>query len=339
MLKERQFYGILYTYRLNERYYTVNLFQNLQYLIYFHCAKQLNVQIMAQVTIYSDNREKSVVVDIDNVTDDDYEAIKKNFINLLQTEKAFEAIASGFLFAVHLCPKANPSDLWQHIIYRTYIEQGRNGQSWKRASGHGFEVAFTRLYNPHLAKYGIRMAKLSTNTAVKALGKMGLNGKIAASKMDVIFEGYCTESDKWKIFGVAHFKASLAERIQDDAPASRVIMNHEFISVAITLDSKSYPPPFGNGINYGELGGRTSLAGIRENQPKRDYFEKYGDFTNCYSYNLRTPASPSVTESGSRIKTLSFAEIQPDDFVKDISDTWEKIKEDSCAKLPDADVS
>ena len=82
------------------------------------------------------------------------------------------------------------------------------------------------------------------------------------------------------------------------------------------------------------MGGRTIAAGVKENQPKRNYFEKDGDFTNGYSYNLRTPQSPIITPSGSRIKTLSFSENQPDEFVNDIQTFWLAIKAEICKKMP-----
>lgn len=290
---------------------------------------------MVRIKVYSYKRDKNVVVDVENVSDNSYELIRTSFIKLLQKHKPYEAIAEAFVYALELCPKANPSDIWQHIIYRTYIDEGNNEQSWKRASGQGFEVAYAKIYNPRFAVYGIRLVVLSKSSAIKALKEMGLFGKIEPSKMDIAIEGNCDlQSNEWRIFGVIHGKTSLAERIKDDAPASRIIMEHGFVSVAATLDSKSFPPPHGDGVNHGELGGRTFAAGIKENQPKRNYFEKDGDFTNGYSYNLRTPQSPEITSSGSRIKTLSFSENQPDAFVSDIQTFWLVIRAEICKKMP-----
>lgn len=290
---------------------------------------------MVNIKVYSYKRDKNVTVEVKNVTDSNYKLIRQNFIRLLKKVKPYEAIADAYVYALELCPKANPSDVWQHIIYRTYMDRGNNEQSWKRASGQGFEVAFAKVYNPRFAVYGIRLVVLSKNGAIKALKEMKLDGKIEPSKMDIAIEGNCDlQGNEWRIFGVIHGKTSLAERIKDDAPASRIIMEHGFISVAATLDSKSFPPPHGDGVNHGELGGRTSSSGIKENQPKRNYFEKDGDFTNGYSYNLRTPQSPKITVSGSRIKTLSFSEKQPDEFVNDIKTFWLAIKAEICKKMP-----
>ena len=294
---------------------------------------------MTKIKVYSNKRDKYVTVDIANIDDESYQNIRNNFIELLETNRPYLAIAKAYVFAIDLCPEANPSDIWQHIIYRTYIDEGNNEQSWKRASGQGFEVAFAEIYNPRLAVYGIRLVVLSKNSAIRALKEMKLEGIIEPSKMDIAIEGNCDlQGNEWRIFGVIHGKTSLAERIKDDAPASRIIMEGGFVSIAATLDSKSFPPPHGDGINYGELGGRTIARGVKENQQKRNYFEKDGDFTNCYSYNLRTPSSPIITSSGCRIKTLSFAENQPDELVNDIQTFWVAIKAEICKKMPVTDV-
>src|SRR5260221_11364729 len=100
---------------------------------------------MVRIKVYSYKRDKNVVVSVENVPDQSYNLIRKRFIQLLKKQRPYEAIADAFVYAVELCPKANPSDIWQHIIYRTYISVGNNEQSWKRASGQGFEVAFSKI--------------------------------------------------------------------------------------------------------------------------------------------------------------------------------------------------
>jgi hypothetical protein len=294
---------------------------------------------MVNIQVYSYQRDSSVTVDVTNVSDAEYSAIKQNFLTLLTTHKAYQAISNGFVYAVNLCPKANPSDVWQHIIYRIYMDKTNNEQSWKRASGQGFEEAFASIYNPRLAAYGIKMVVLNKTLAEKALKEMDLSKVIEPSKMDIAIEGNCSDTGfAWKIFGVVHAKTSIAERIKDDAPASRIIMKKGLLSLAATLDSKSFPPPHGDGINHGELGGRTIGSGLKENQPKRNYFEKDGDFSNGYSFNLRTPESPDVTPSGSRIKTLSFSEQQPDVLVQDIVGFWKKNRGEICKLMPTSTI-
>ena len=120
---------------------------------------------------------------------------------------------------------------------------------------------------------------------------------------------------------MAHVKASTAERIQDDVPASVSIMNSGLVSIILTMDVKSYPPPHGNCVNYGELGGRS--VGRDRQRIKRDYIEVAGQFDGLFSFNLRTPECPLHTESGKRIHTLSLSESQPDKLVRFIRERWE----------------
>lgn len=294
---------------------------------------------MIKIKIYSYDRKSNVDVELDNIDETQYRSIQKELLEKLSNEQAYGAISHAYIYAVNLCPKANPSDLWQHIIYRTFTDNGKNEQSWKRASGQAFENAFVELYNSHLANYGIRLVVLSSTTANQALEEMGLKGAIAPSKMDIAIQGNCGLAEaKWKIFGVVHAKTSIAERIKDDAPASKIIMEKGFLSVLVTLDSKSFPPPHGDGVNHGELGGRTFGQKKTGPQPKRDYFEIDGDFHFGYSYNLRTPPTIGETRSGSKIKTLSFNLSQPDGFVKDVTEYWKKVKNNICAKIPETKV-
>ncbi len=294
---------------------------------------------MAKIKVYSQDRSEFVEVEIESITDVQYKTIQSNLRDLLKKNQAYSAIAKSFVDAVNLCPTANPSDLWQHIIYRTFIDCGKNEQSWKRASGQAFEHAFVNIYNTRLSPYGIRLLVLSLKTSTVALSEMNLTGKVAPSKMDIAIEGNCgTSTPKWKIFGVIHAKTSIAERIKDDAPASRTIMDKGFLSILVTLDSKSFPPPHGNGINYGELGGRTFGNDKPKQQIKRDIFEIDGDFNNGYSYNLRTPPTNNETSSGSKIKTLSFNTTQPDNFVQDVSEHWNSVRYKICKTQPETFV-
>ncbi len=165
------------------------------------------------------------------------------------------------------------------------------------------------LYNPTINLHGLRLRMLGPEEANRFLAKLGTD--VTATKVDIFLEQVVGRN--WEILGAVHVKSSIAERIQDDVPASRVFMDNGLLSILITLDSKSYPPPHGIGINYGELGGRS----VDKNKAriKRDYIEKTGQFDALFSYNLRTPPSAENTPSGKRIFTLSFAEPQPDKFV------------------------
>lgn len=257
----------------------------------------------------------SVIVDIENVTDAQVKKITKNLKDLIKSEKQVsDAFSKAFCFAVNLCPKANPSDIWQHLIYRSVLDLGMSDQQWKRISGFALERAFSEIYNPVLKKRGLRIRPLPKNEAHSILQKLGFKGEIKKDKIDCIIESLI--NNEWKMIAGLHVKASLAERIQDDVPASLALMSKNLLSIVLTLDSKSYPPPHGDGVNYGELGGRSWASTASKARIKRQYIEEDGQFDALFSFNLRTPPSSKKTPSGKKIYTLSFGEKQPDKFVE-----------------------
>lgn len=237
--------------------------------------------------------------------------------HLAGDEQTSTAVALAFLDLTIVCPKANPSDLWQHVIYRHLLERGWSEQRWKRVSGFALERAFVELYKPRFAPHGIRMHILSASEANTLLNKLGIT-ETRATKVDLFLEG--KSGRDWLVFGAAHVKSSIAERIQDDVPASRAFMERGLLSIALTMDAKSYPPPHGNCVNYGELGGRS--LGIEKERIKRNYIEVGGQFDGLFSFNLRTPPSPSTTASGKCIYTMLLHEKQPDQLVRFLAERW-----------------
>jgi len=139
---------------------------------------------------------------------------------------------------------------------------------------------------------------------------MGLTAVVGGSKLDV---GLYLElrTGGHRIFGGVHVKASLAERVSDDVPASRAMMGKGYFSPLWTLEVKSFPPTTGDLINRDELG---SPEGPSD---KRRYIEEHGDFDNCYSANSRTVPSRNVTASGKRVYVLNLLN-QPDRFAQDV---------------------
>ena len=198
------------------------------------------------------------------------------------------------------------------------MASGWNDNKWKRVSGFALERALSSIYTPRLAKYGLQMTRLTSREAQACLDRRHID--INPTKADLFLTG--EKDGRWRLFGVAHVKASIAERIQDDVPASVSIMDAGLVSIILTMDAKSYPPPHGDCVNYGELGGRS--AGSDKLRIKRDYIEIHGQFDGLFSFNLRTPESPAVTESGKRIHTLSLSESQPDKLVRFIREAWER---------------
>lgn len=274
--------------------------------------------------VYSTNRQQLVEVDIENVTYEQYEIVVGNFKKRLTTMKNYEAIAETYKEAIELCPGANPSDLWRHLVYRPYLEINGD-QSWKRAGGQALEVFFADFYNAHLSFYGIQIVVLSRATSISAFQEMGILDKVGKSKLDIVLTGQCNNSNR-KVFGGIHVKASIAERIADDIPASQAMMNAGFFTGLATLDMKAFPPPHGDEVNRGEL---QFPQRANDTSDKRNYFERDGLFHACYSYNLRTP--PSINSSVlAPIRTLKFSDPKPDMFMQDVIEAWEQRKNTLC---------
>lgn len=260
-------------------------------------------------------------VEVADITDKQVSDARACLDKRLKTEDQISTgLALGFLDSAAMCPIANPSDLWQHVIYRHLLQSGWSDQRWKRVSGFALERAFVTLFVPRLASYGIRMRILSEAEANSLLKRLKIT-EAKATKVDLFIEGQ--KDGQWHPFGAAHVKSSIAERIQDDVPASRAFMERGLLSVAMTMDAKSYPPPHGNCVNYGELGGRS--LGVKKERLKRNYIEEAGQFDGLFSFNLRTPPSGKATPSGKRIYTMPLHEDQPDQFVRFLENYWRGI--------------
>lgn len=283
---------------------------------------------MANIEVRSSQRGvDSAWVEVECITDAEVMSFRRELDRRLELQGPSDAVAAVLVELTRACPKANPSDLWQHVIYRHLLAEGWSDNRWKRVSGFALERALVLLYAPRLAPLGIRMHIVNAREANSALAKMGIEG-IQASKVDLFLEGLIQvegglleATKEWVVFGSAHVKSSIAERIQDDVPASRAFMDRGYTSVAITMDAKSYPPPHGIGINFGELGGRST--GIDKDRIKRRYVENDGQFDGMFSYNLRTPESAAQTSSGKRIYTLGMHDEHPDKLVQFLHEKWQ----------------
>jgi len=263
------------------------------------------------VDLQSPDGRTHAAVQLDAVEPEQYRQLSDLLGERLECEDlAYAAVSAVMCQAVQLCPNANPADLWVHLIYHQFRSRfARSDQSWKRVSGQAFEHVLASIYRPRLGAQGITL-RPSTRADAAAFGLLerGLGG----AKMDLSLEG-AHEGEPVR-FGVIHCKASIAERLTDDVPVSKALMRKGIWSAVATMDAKMFPPPRGDGVVNGELGLKA--------RDKRKYFEVAGQFSGCYSFNLRTPPSPVKTKSGRRINTLSFTEPQPDVFVKDVCAAW-----------------
>lgn len=181
------------------------------------------------------------------------------------------------------------------------------GQSWKRASGDAFELFLANYYNTILKNTFLRLIPLTRDESKRALGQMGIAGKVGDSKLDIaIVKDYHNQFrglGSRTIIGGIHAKASLAERASDDVPTSKEMMNMGYQSYLFTLDVKSFPlseTVTGTRayVNKGELGTPKVPT------DKRRYIEEHGSFDACFSLNKRTIPSPEITHSGKKIFTL-----------------------------------
>lgn len=243
-------------------------------------------------------------------------------LNVLRPQlKNREAITQALEFAVNELPDLNPSDIYQHIIYRIYLREykkSKSEQSWVRAGGEALELFIERRYSQILESYGITIqALLSSKAKAAALKEMGLTGKVGDSKLDLVLYG--NYEGKKIVFGGVHSKASLAERVSDDVPCSEAMMKKGFTSFLYTFDSKSFPPPAGDLVNRGEMGSSEHPS------DKRKYIEEHGSFDACFSYNLRTIPSDKYTPSGKHIFVCSLKPAE-DVFPSKIVAAWEKYK-------------
>lgn len=257
-----------------------------------------------------------IEVSLEHFTDTDLVTTKLEIDNfLLSGMQTSEAIAQVLINATERAPEANPSDIWHHVIYRHLLEKQWNDAKWKRVSGFAMERFIEKVYTARLAS-DIRIRRFSKKEADAFLKRIG--SQISSTRIDLFLEGY--HDNKWHVFGIGHAKSSLGERIQDDVPASEAFMKMGYVSIMITMDAKSYPPPHGNCVNYGELGGRS--VGVDKHRIKREYIEKHGLFDALFSFNLRTPSSPEITPSTKKIYALPLFGTQPDSFVSFLRQKW-----------------
>lgn len=236
-----------------------------------------------------------------------------------------EAVAQSFLHAVHLWPRANPSDLWWFIVCRAYCDPYNHPatsarmsfeQSWKRTGGWALEEIMVRHYGPSLRQHGINM--LIENNARKRrwIQSLGLTQPIEADKIDVVLTGETGSGPVF--FGIVNVKASFAERRTDDVPLSAIMIQNGYTAPLWTMDCKSTPSttPF----NHGELG---NVTGNRS--AKREDTEEHGYFTGCFSYNKNTEPSLANLPPERRVYVCDFS--NPDDeFSRFIRRRWQRFQ-------------
>ena len=188
-----------------------------------------------------------------------YLEVAKRFRDNLQNKSKTEAVVDAFMDLVIQWPDANPSDIWWFVMSRLYsdpylhpaTEAHRDfGQSWKRTGGWALERIFAAHYKEFLAVHGIEIGIYGNAEKNSYLQGMNLNYHVQANKADVLLIN--ADGAKKYCFGVAHVKASIAERRQNDQNFSRALLDKNFFSPFITMDCKSTPST--HPLNKGEFG-------------------------------------------------------------------------------------
>ena len=239
------------------------------------------------------------------------------------------AVASAFLHAVRLWPKANPSNLWYFLIYRAYLDPYNHpaanarldfGQSWKRTGGWALERVAVSHYNAELTKHGIRIVILDSARKAALVKSLAIKDRVEADKIDVVLLG--TDAGHEHVFGVVNVKASFAERRTDDVPMSQVLINNGYFSPLWTFDCKATPSAIP--VNKGELGVARSQH-VDSRSAKRKDIEVEGFFSGCFSYNTNTIQTPAKQDAVERVVVCDFSDPN-DHFSLACQAAWAKRK-------------
>lgn len=241
-----------------------------------------------------------------------------------------ETVASTFLNAVKLWPRANPSDLWWFLVYRAFCDQYNHPpehsrldfpQSWKRTGGWALERILERHYGPILAAQGINLIIADGARKKHLLSTIKVGHRLEADKMDVLLT--VGNGKREALIGVVHVKASFAERRTDDVPMSQALVRAGYISPLWTMDCKSTPAA--RPKNRGELGKDFSGQGKDIRSAKRKDIEEDGYFSACFSYNKNTVPTPEDFETAARVVVCDFCD--PNDaFTKFIVQERKRVK-------------
>ncbi len=190
------------------------------------------------VLLVSPDERQQVTVHISGISPEQYKAVSDYLGEQLdRPSQAYIGVANAMQKALELCPKANPADLWVHLIYHEFRNRyKKNDQSWKRVGGQALEQTLMTIYYRRLNPSGISI-RFGKHADAETLGlvKRGLG----SSKTDLILEA--RDKGSLVIFGVLHCKASIAERLTDDAPASAALIEQGCWSSVVTMDNKMFP--------------------------------------------------------------------------------------------------
>lgn len=123
----------------------------------------------------------------------------------------------------------------------------------------------------------------------RILEVLGLGDMVPPDKADLLL--VASSGGKDVCFGVAHIKASFAERRTDDVPMSQVLLGRGYASPLVTMDCKAAPAS--RPVNRGELGPVRQEGEADARSAKRLDFERDRKFGACFNYNTNTVPTPA----------------------------------------------
>jgi hypothetical protein len=134
------------------------------------------------VVLVSPDERKRATVTLAGITEKQYGEISDYLgAQLERPSQAYIGVSNAMQMALDLCPKANPADLWVHLIYHQFRNRfKKSDQSWKRVGGQAWEQTIMSIYNRRLSGAGIsiRFAKRADATTL-GLVQRGLSRRSA----------------------------------------------------------------------------------------------------------------------------------------------------------------
>lgn len=235
-------------------------------------------------------------VDIDDILSaiDCSSKLYQELCRIVESSGRSDAIHYGFKHVLD-STTANPTVLWNGVLRAAYVNtiQDRTLQSWRSASGRGFEK-FLSSYYTNLLPDSLRVMDHTDTEKQEIVETVGIANQVGKSKVDLTIQN--KREGEWYIIGHIAAKTSLRERLSEDQQASKSFIESKLLSVALTLDAQY------------ELG---SPSNITEN---RSLIEERKAFHYLYSFNQRTTESVhsglySVQRCGPQETTDAFSTV------------------------------
>lgn len=271
-------------------------------------------------------------IELPDVSQAQWDDFLKTFRDALVNTDRSEAVVNTFLSVVETWTQVNPSDLWYFVLPQAFQDRYNHpadsagldlSQSWKRTSGWALESVFARHYNKYLVPKGVELQIPPASRKVELLTGLGLGHQVQPEKADILLVGKMPDGSE-SCFGVAHVKASFAERRTDDVPLSQALIAKGFTSPLLTMDCKATPAA--RPVNRGELGEVFEPESDRPDPrgPKRLDIERDRKFDACFSYNQRTRETPQGLQAAARVYVCDFA--NPNDaFAAHVLSGWRRL--------------